>query len=59
MGVMVSSHARKIFAWLELIVMKDLPISYCDDEIICKYISHEKVYYMIRALVKLTKCLDQ
>ena len=43
MGVMVSSHAKKIFAWLELIIMKDLPISFCEDEIFVKYCSYDKV----------------
>ena len=43
MGVMVSSHAKKIFAWLEFIIMKDLPVTSCEDEIICKYFTYEKV----------------
>lgn len=44
MGVMVSSHAKKIFAWLEFIIMKDLPITSCEDEIMCKYFSYEKAH---------------
>ena len=44
MGVMVSPNAKKVFAWLEFIIMKDTPITSCDDEIICKYFTYEKVY---------------
>ena len=60
MGVMVSSHAKKIFAWLEFIIMKDMPITSCDDEIICKYFTYEKVRCVLYFnLIELMKYLDR
>lgn len=37
--LVVGPHARNAFGWLELIIMKDLPLNSCEDNIVCKYVN--------------------